>query len=177
MCISEGLSSQPHLWVNIIVSWMYGPVKMNGKWSLVFLWALSGYCTVMWMEILDTVYTGAQGVREQRVCVCVCVCACVCRMGVSHGNYACFIERESVRVCVCVCVVCACDKMRVWAPEHNCLCVGVCLGTCVFLHVWMHAFAFLHVCVCVCLCVSLQNECSHLDFPMSPDRFSERCFC
>lgn len=50
------------------------------------------------METLDTVYRA--------------VCVCVCRVGVSHGNYVCFIEREIVCVCVCVFMyMCVCFSM------------------------------------------------------------------
>lgn len=38
------------------------------------------------------------------------MCVCVGRVGVSHGNYACFMELESMYVCACEKNVAVCER-------------------------------------------------------------------
>lgn len=59
---------------------MYGSIKMNGKYSLALLWELGVYCTVMWKEALDTLYTG------MGVCVRPCDSDFTWQLHSLHGN-------------------------------------------------------------------------------------------
>lgn len=111
MCISGGSLFSAHLCEHMIVLWMYGPIKTNGKWSLLFLWALLGYCTVMWMETLDTLYTGVR--------MCVWRAGSVCSLGFSHGNYMEWVcVWAQMLLSLDICSVFACMKAgfnaRVW---------------------------------------------------------------